>query len=115
MIFRQGCLAVAAGASVTVPNIYIPTTLHGRTPDGGLRKMCQTVKIYAGATIASHLSSVDYYEKPENVLDVMRNVLEIAVSQHTTTKVAMADLIIAMNLSILASEITPSASMNYFQ
>ena len=54
-----------------------------------------------------YLSSVDYYEKPENVLDVMRNAF--AVSE------IMADLIIAMNLSDLASEITLSASTNYFQ
>lgn len=103
VIFRQGCLADAVCASASIPGIYIPMTLHGRTlVDGGLVQNVpvQPVKTMgAGVVIASHLSSVDYYEKPENVLDVMRNAFEIAVSQHTNGEVAMADLIIAMNLS----------------
>ena len=103
VIFRQGCLADAVCASASIPGIYIPMTLHGRTlVDGGLVQNVpvQPVKTMgADVVIASHLSSVDYYEKPENVLDVMRNAFEIAVSQHTNGEVAMADLIIAMNLS----------------
>ena len=69
--------------------------------DGGLVQnvLCNRSRLWVPVVIASHLSSVDYYENPENVLDVMRNAFEIAVSQHTNGEVAMADLIIAMNLS----------------
>ena len=103
VIFRQGPLADAVCASASIPGIYIPMNLNGRTlVDGGL---VQNVPVQplkdmgAGVVIASHLSSVDSYEEPENVLDVMRNAFEIAVSQHTKGEVEMADLLVAMDLS----------------
>ena len=103
VIFRQGSLADAVCASASIPGIYIPMTLNGRTlVDGGLVQNVpvQPVKdMGAGVVIASHLSSVDRYEEPKNVLDVMRNAFEIAVSQHTKGEVDMADLLIAMDLS----------------
>lgn len=103
VIFRQGSLADAVCASASIPGIYIPITLNGRTlVDGGLVQNVpvQPVKdMGAGVVIASHLSSVDRYEEPKNVLDVMRNAFEIAVSQHTKGEVEMADLLIAMDLS----------------
>jgi NTE family protein len=103
VIFRQGSLADAVCASASIPGIYIPMTLNGRTlVDGGLVQNVpvQPVKdMGAGVVIASHLSSVDRYEEPKNVLDVMRNAFEIAVSQHTKGEVEMADLLIAMDLS----------------
>ena len=103
MIFRQGSLVDAVCASASIPGIYIPMTLNGRTlVDGGLVQNVpvQPVKdMGAGVVIASHLSSVDRYEEPKNVLDVMRNAFEIAVSQHTKGEVEMADLLIAMDLS----------------
>ena len=103
VIFRQGSLADAVCASASIPGIYIPMNLNGRTlVDGGLVQNVpvQPVKdMGAGVIIASHLSSVDSYEEPENVLDVMRNAFEIAVSQHTKGEVEMADLLIAMDLS----------------
>ena len=98
VIFRQGSLADAVCASASIPGIYIPMTLNGRTlVDGGLVQNVpvQPVKdMGAGVIIASHLSSVDRYEEPKNVLDVMRNAFEIAVSQHTKGEVEMADLLI---------------------
>ena len=103
VIFRQGPLVDAVCASASIPGIYIPMNLNGRTlVDGGLVQNVpvQPVKdMGAGVVIASHLSSVDSYEEPENVLDVMRNAFEIAVSQHTKGEVDMADLLIAMDLS----------------
>ena len=103
VIFRQGSLVDAVCASASIPGIYIPMTLNGRTlVDGGLVQNVpvQPVKdMGAGVIIASHLSSVDRYEEPKNVLDVMRNAFEIAVSQHTKGEVDMADLLIAMDLS----------------
>ena len=103
VIFRQGSLVDAVCASASIPGIYIPMTLNGRTlVDGGLVQNVpvQPVKdMGAGVVIASHLSSVDRYEEPKNVLDVMRNAFEIAVSQHTKGEVDMADLLIAMDLS----------------
>ena len=103
VIFRDGPLADAVCASVSIPGIYIPMTLNGRTlVDGGL---VQNVPIQplkamgAGVIIASHLSNVDTYEEPKNVVDVMRNAFEIAVSQHTKDEVKQADLLLAMDLS----------------
>lgn len=103
VIFRDGPIADAVCASASIPGIYVPMSLNGRTlVDGGLVQNVpvQPLKAMgAGVVIASHLSSVETYEEPKNVLDVMRNAFEIAVSQHTKKEVKQADVLIAMDLS----------------
>jgi NTE family protein len=45
------------------------------------------------------LGGVGRYEEPKNVLDVMRNAFDIALSHRTKEEVKQADLLIAMDLS----------------
>ena len=102
VVFREGSLADAVCASASIPGIYIPMTLNGRRlVDGGIVQSVpvQPLKAMgAGVIIASHLN-VDVYEEPKNVLDVMRNAFDIAVSQHTKGEIKEADLLITMDLS----------------
>lgn len=102
VIFTEGPLADAVCASASIPGVYIPMRLNGRIlVDGGI---IQNVPIRplkamgAGVIIASQLGGVRAYEEPKNVLDVMRNAFDIALSQRTKQEVKQADLLIAMDL-----------------
>ena len=102
VIFTEGPLADAVCASASIPGVYIPMRLNDRIlVDGGI---VQNVPIRplksmgAGVIIASQLGGVRAYEEPKNVLDVMRNAFDIALSQRTKQEVKQADLLIAMDL-----------------
>ena len=102
VIFTEGPVADAVCASASIPGVYIPMNLDGRTlVDGGI---VQTVPVRAvkdmgaGVIIASQLGGVGAYEEPKNVLDVMRNAFNIALSRRTKEEVKQADLLIAMDL-----------------
>jgi NTE family protein len=102
VVFTEGPLADAVCASASIPGVYIPMTLNGRTLiDGGI---VQSVPIRplkamgAGVIIASQLGGLGRYEEPKNVLDVMRNAFDIALSHRTKEEVKQADLLIAMDL-----------------
>ena len=102
VIFTQGSVADAVCASASIPGVYIPVTLDGRTlVDGGIVRNVpvQPVKsMGAGVIIASQLGGVGVYEKPKNVLDVMRNAFDIALSHRTNEEVKEADILISMDL-----------------
>ena len=103
VIFTKGPLADAVCASASIPGVYIPMQLDGRTlVDGGIVQSVpvRAVKAMgAGVIIASRLGGVGRYEEPKNVLDVMRNAFDIALSHRTKEEVKQADLLIAMDLS----------------
>ena len=102
VIFTQGSVADAVCAAASIPGVYIPVTLNGRTlVDGGIVRNVpvQPVKsMGAGVIIASQLGGVGVYEKPKNVLDVMRNAFDIALSHRTNEEVKEADILISMDL-----------------
>ena len=102
VILTEGPVADAVCASASIPGVYIPMKLDGRTlVDGGI---VQTVPVRAvkdmgaGVIIASQLGGLGVYEEPKNVLDVMRNAFNIALSRRTKEEVKQADLLIAMDL-----------------
>jgi len=102
VIFTEGPLADAVCASASIPGVYIPMQLNGRTlVDGGIVQSVpvQAVKAMgAGVVIASQLGGVGTYEEPKNVLDVMRNAFDIALSHRTHEETKAADILIAMDL-----------------
>jgi NTE family protein len=102
VIFTEGPLADAVCASASIPGVYIPMQLNGRTlVDGGIVQSVpvQAVKAMgAGVIIASQLGGVGAYEEPKNVLDVMRNAFDIALSHRTHEETKAADILIAMDL-----------------
>jgi NTE family protein len=102
VIFTEGPLADAVCASASIPGVYIPMQLNGRTlVDGGIVQSVpvQAVKAMgAGVIIASQLGGVGAYEEPKNVLDVMRNAFDIALSHRTHEETKAANILIAMDL-----------------
>ena len=102
VIFTEGTLADAVCASASIPGVYIPMQLNGRTlVDGGIVQSVpvQAVKAMgAGVIIASQLGGVGAYEEPKNVLDVMRNAFDIALSHRNYEETKIADILIAMDL-----------------
>jgi NTE family protein len=102
VIFTEGPLADAVCASASIPGVYIPMELNGRTlVDGGIVQSVpvQAVKAMgAGVIIASQLGGVGAYEEPKNVLDVMRNAFDIALGHRTYEETKAADILIAMDL-----------------
>ena len=102
VIFTKGPLADAVCASASIPGVYIPMKLNDRLlVDGGIVQSVpvQAVKAMgAGVVIASQLGSVGIYEEPKNVLDVMRNAFDIALSHRTHEETKAADILIAMDL-----------------
>ena len=102
VVFTQGSVADAVCASASIPGVYIPMQLNGRTlVDGGIVQSVpvQAVKAMgAGVIIASQLGGVGAYEEPKNVLDVMRNAFDIALSHRTHEETKAADILIAMDL-----------------
>ena len=102
VIFTEGPLADAVCASASIPGVYIPMQLNGRTlVDGGIVQSVpvQAVKsMGAGVIIASQLGGVGAYEEPKNVLDVMRNAFDIALSHRNYAETKIADILIAMDL-----------------
>ncbi|MDG2019038.1 MAG: patatin-like phospholipase family protein [Porticoccaceae bacterium] len=102
VIFTEGPLADAVCASASIPGVYIPMILNGRTlVDGGIVRNVpvQPLKAMgAGVIIASQLGGLGAYDEPKNVLDVMRNAFDIALSHRTNEEVKEADILIAMDL-----------------
>ena len=103
VVFTEGPLADAVCASASIPGVYIPMQLNGRTLiDGGIVQSVpvRAVKAMgAGVIIASRLGGIGRYEEPKNVLDVMRNAFDIALSHRIQEELKQADLLIAMDLS----------------
>jgi NTE family protein len=102
VIFTHGPLADAVCASASIPGVYIPLKMGERTlVDGGIVQSVPVGAVKAmgaGVIIASQLGGVGVYEEPKNVLDVMRNAFDIALSHRTKEEVKEADLLIAMDL-----------------
>ena len=102
VIFTHGPLADAVCASASIPGVYIPMKMGERTlVDGGIVQSVPVGAVKdmgAGVIIASQLGGVGVYEEPKNVLDVMRNAFDIALSRRTREEVKEADLVIAMDL-----------------
>lgn len=102
VVFTQGPLADAVCASASIPGVYIPMHLDGRTlVDGGIVQSVpvRAVKAMgAGVIIASRLGGIGRYEEPKNVLDVMRNAFDIALSHRNYAETKIADILIAMDL-----------------
>lgn len=102
VIFTHGPLADAVCASASIPGVYIPLKMGERTlVDGGIVQSVPVDAVKAmgaGVIIASQLGGEGVYEEPKNVLDVMRNAFDIALSHRTKEEVKEADLLIAMDL-----------------
>lgn len=100
---RTGSVFEAVMASTCVPGFYLPVEQEGMMlVDGGLM---ENVPVSAlkdlGATlkIAVNLNGNSQYVRPEGILDVVSNALDIAIDSRTREQLNEADLVIALDLT----------------
>jgi len=103
VVLTEGDLNFAVRASTCVPGIFIPVEDNGKVlVDGGL---VDNVPVSAVRNLgAEYVIAVDVgrersYDKPEDLIDVLVNSIDIAIDNATRLKSSDADLIIAPELS----------------
>ncbi|MDD0852590.1 patatin-like phospholipase family protein [Halobacteriovorax sp. GB3] len=100
----KGDLKDALLASSCVPGIYIPKPINDRIlVDGGLTEnvpLSALNKLGAGFKIAVNLNGSYSYQKPDSIIDMATNSLDIAIDLSTREQIEKeADL--AINLSLV--------------
>lgn len=102
VILTEGPLAPAVLASSCVPGFYIPQEIESRIlVDGGLTEnipLSALRQLGANFTIAVNLNGNFAYSKPEGILDVASNAMDIAIDLRTKEQIENADLSINLNL-----------------
>jgi NTE family protein len=103
VIFDKGPLAEAVMASTSIPGIFKPVELGGRTlVDGGIVENVpiDTVRnMGSDYVIAVDLNSKNKYNKPENILDVLVNSFHFLVQERVKSQTELANLLIEPDLS----------------
>ena len=103
ILMTRGNLIEAVMASSCVPGIYIPVEINGRLlVDGGLTEnvpLSALKKLGANIQIGVNLNGNKRYNKPDSLLDILSNSLDIAIDNQTRSQLNLADLVISMDLS----------------
>lgn len=103
VVFTKGSLADAVQASTCLPGIYAPVEIDGRLLVDGCLVDNVPISVLkdlgAKFTIAIDLSTNRHFQKPENIIDVMSNAVDIAMNNATKLQIRSADLIIAPDLT----------------
>ncbi|MFO8142906.1 MAG: patatin-like phospholipase family protein [Marinobacter sp.] len=103
LIFREGSLADAVCASMAVPGLFVPVEINGRIlVDGGLVEnvpISPLAKMGAGIIVAVDLSHVGRYPKPDDMLDVISNAINIGIDFNTRKQLKKADIAVPLDLS----------------
>ena len=99
---KEGPLSEAVMASTCVPGIYSPVTVGDQLlVDGGLVEnvpLSPLAEMGAEATIAVDLSAHRSLAKPDNIIDVLLNSIDIAIDNSTKLQTSEADIVIAPKL-----------------
>lgn len=102
VVFKKGKLAVAIRASTCIPGVFIPVEHEGRMlVDGGLMEnvpVTPLVEMGAAHIVAVDLNANRKFEKPEDVIDVLINAMDIALDNSAQLQLEDADLVIAPEL-----------------
>ncbi len=103
VILKSGKLASAVMASSSIPGFFTPVTIEGcMLVDGAVVESVPVSPLSAmGADIivAVDLNGKRKYAKPDSIIDVMLNALDIAVDSRTQIQTAKADVLIPLDLS----------------
>ena len=102
-LMTKGPVIPAVLASSCVPGIYIPQKIDGRLlVDGGLSEnvpLSGLEHYKASVKIGVDLNGYEKYPKPEGILDILSNSLDIAIDNQTRSQLQKADYVISMDLS----------------
>ncbi len=103
VIIKEGRLIDAIMASSAIPGVFVPAEFDGRMlVDGGLVENVPLSPLRAmGAEVlvAVDLNGSRRYDKPENVVDVIMNAMDIAIDTTTQSQLAKADVLISLDLA----------------
>ncbi len=103
VVFREGNLATAVMASTCVPGIFIPVETDGQIlVDGGLVEnvpIDSLKEMGADKLIAVDINALRLYQKPNDIIEVLVNALDIAIKNLSEAKEEEVDLLIRPELS----------------
>jgi NTE family protein len=103
IVLRKGDVARAVMASACIPGIFVPVEIEGRLlVDGGLVENVPVSPLReAGAdfVVGVSLSAGRQYQRPQDIIDVFANAIDIAIDNVTRSQTSEADLIVAPRLS----------------
>lgn len=103
VVFKEGDLATAVMASTCVPGIFIPVETDGKMlVDGGLVENVPVESLRgmgAEKIIAVDINAMRLYKKPDDIIEVITNALDIAIENLSKTTKADVDLLIRPKLS----------------
>lgn len=103
VLITKGKLTPAVLASSCVPGIYIPQKIDGRIlVDGGLSEnvpLSGLRELNSQITIAVNLNGNENYRRPDSIIDILSNALDIAIDNQTRSQISEADIKISMDLT----------------
>lgn len=103
IILKKGPLRPAVLASCCVPGFFIPQEIEGRLlVDGGLTEnvpLTALNELGVDFSIAVNLNGNFAYAKPDSILDVATNAMDIAIDLRTKEQIESADLSINLSLA----------------
>ena len=103
VVLEEGNVAKSVMASSCIPGIFIPVELNGKMlVDGGLVEnvpISPLKKMGANRIIGVDINANRKYQKPEDVIDVLTNALDLAIDNATRIQTEEADILIAPQLS----------------
>lgn len=103
VILESGDVALAVMASTCVPGIFTPVEIDDRMlVDGGLMENVPITPLFnrdLDIIIGVDLNAGRKYKKPEDLIDVVLNAIDITIDNATRMQTQKADLVIAPKLS----------------
>jgi NTE family protein len=103
VVLKEGSVADAVMASSCLPGIFVPVEINDRLlVDGGLVENVPVSPLREAGEkfiIGIDLSTGRQYQRPQDIIDVFANAIDIAIDNVTRLQTSDADLIIAPGLS----------------
>jgi NTE family protein len=103
IVLSKGDVARAVMASTCIPGIFVPVEIDGQLlVDGGLVENVPVSPLReagAGFIVGVDLSAGRQYQRPQDIVDVFANAIDIAIDNVTRSQTSEADLIVAPRLS----------------
>jgi len=103
VVLSKGNVSQAVMASSCIPGVFVPVEIDGQLlADGGLLENVPVSPLReagAGFIVGVDLSAGRHYQRPQDIIDVFANAIDIAMDNVTRSQTSEADLIIAPELS----------------
>ena len=103
IVLSKGEVSRAVMASTCIPGVFVPVEIDGELlVDGGLVENVPVSPLReAGArfVIGVNLSAGRHYQRPQDIIDVFANAIDIAIDNVTRSQTSEADLIVAPRLA----------------